>query len=329
MNRLGREENTALVDIVIVNWNAGSLLKTCLQALAESTIVERLNVVVVDNASSDQSLQAIGAPRIHFEIIRNATNRGFAAACNQGAASSQAPYILFLNPDVRVKPETLGTVLSYFEDPRQSRVGIMGIRLLDRHGDTARCCARRPTTASFLEYALFLDRIAPKMFPPHFLMEWDHLDTRPVPQVMGAFLIIRRDLFTAANGFDERFFVYYEDLDLCLRVIDAGHEVVHFAQAAAVHDGGGTTEAVKDRRLFLATSNRVRFMHKWHGLMPALLLIMLTALAEMPIRLIRAASTRSFREVKLTLRGAWIFWSNIPRLVISLIGAQRVRSQLH
>src|SRR5262249_14694350 len=143
---------------------------------------------------------------------------------------------------------------------------------------------RRPTIAAMLLRTLFLDRIVPRAVPPHFMTEWDHLDTRPVDQVMGAFLMVRRELFGRAGGFDQRFFVYYEDLDLCLRASDDGHAVVHFAGATAVHDGGGTTSPVKDRRLFYETTSRVRFMHKWHGVASAGALAALIALVELPLR---------------------------------------------
>lgn len=308
----------AAIDIVIVNWNAGKLLKTCLAALADSSIAGQLDVVVVDNASTDGSARDLAVPGLRSKVIYNASNRGFAAACNQGASVGQAPYLLFLNPDVRVDRETLARALHYMNDTRLSRTGVIGVRLLDRSGRTARACARRPTAAALLHRTLFLDRLAPRLFSTHFLIEWDHLDTRPVAQVMGAFLMIRRDLFVAVGGFDERFFVYYEDLDLCLRVADSGYQVVHVAQATAVHDGGGTTSAVRDRRLCYEATSRVRFIHKWHGLMPALLLVALITFVELPMRFIRAVFSRSPREVWLVLRGACLFQGGLPHLLLTL-----------
>ncbi len=242
------------VDIVIVNWNAGALLRDCVAALDASAMAPRLNVTVVDNASTDGSADNCPIAGLRLSVIRNAENRGFAAACNQGAAAGHAPLLLFLNPDARVESHAIAQALDFLAEPAQAATGIVGIRLVDRQGRTSRTCARRPTVAAMLLRTLFLDRIVPWAVPPHFMTEWDHLDTRPVDQVMGAFLMIRRDLFARAGGFDERFFVYYEDLDLCLRAIDHGHAVMHFAKASAVHDGGGTTSPVKDRRLFYETT---------------------------------------------------------------------------
>lgn len=312
-------EYAASIDVVIVNWNAGALLQTCVAALTGSSIADKLNVIIVDNASTDNSTQAIGGSELRLSVIHNATNRGFAAGCNQGAAVGSAPYILFLNPDVRVEQNTLEKALSYIDAPGHDQIGVVGVRLLDRTGRTARNCARRPTEASLLAQALFLDRILPRTFPPHFISDWDHLDTQAVDQVMGAFLMIRRDLFIAEKGFDERFFVYYEDLDLCMRVTDAGYSVMHLAEAAAVHDGGGTTNAVKDRRLCYGATSRVSFMHKWYGFMPALLLIVLISLFEMPIRFFQAALARSLYEGWLVMRGACMFWRGLPSLLLALL----------
>ena len=312
-------EYAASIDVVIVNWNAGALLQTCVAALTGSSIADKLNVIIVDNASTDNSTQAIGGSELRLSVIHNATNRGFAAGCNQGAAVGSAPYILFLNPDVRVEQNTLEKALSYIDAPGHDLIGVVGVRLLDRTGRTARNCARRPTEASLLAQALFLDRILPRTFPPHFISDWDHLDTQAVDQVMGAFLMIRRDLFIAEKGFDERFFVYYEDLDLCMRVTDAGYSVMHLAEAAAVHDGGGTTNAVKDRRLCYGATSRVSFMHKWYGFMPALLLIVLISLFEMPIRFFQAALARSLYEGWLVMRGACMFWRGLPSLLLALL----------
>lgn len=316
------QAHTPSIDVVIVNWNAGALLQTCVAALAGSSVVNKLNVVIVDNASTDDSTRAVGGSQLRLGVIHNATNRGFAAGCNQGAAIGSAPYILFLNPDVRVERKTLEKALDYIDAPSHHQIGVVGVRLLDRTGRTARSCARRPTKAALLAHTLFLDRILPRTFPPHFISDWDHLDTQAVDQVMGAFLMIRRNLFMAESGFDERFFVYYEDLDLCMRVADGGYSVMHLAEAAAVHDGGGTTSAIKDRRLCYGATSRVSFMRKWYGLMPALLLIVLISVFEMPIRFFQAALARSLYEGWLVIRGACMFWRELPSLLLTLLSAQ-------
>jgi hypothetical protein len=144
----------------------------------------------------------------HLDLVRNSDNRGFAAACNQGAGRGTAPYLLFLNPDVRARPDAVAKARSYLDDPSHCDIGIIGAQLLDAEGRVQRSCARTPTVAALLLRSMFLERLCPGLVPPHFMREWDHRDTRPVDQVMGAFLMVRRQLFEALQGFDERFFLY-------------------------------------------------------------------------------------------------------------------------
>jgi GT2 family glycosyltransferase len=302
------------IDIVIVNWNSRALLRECLAALDRSTIAERLSVIIIDNASTDGSADGLAARRVGVDLVFNTENCGFAAACNQGAARGGAPIVLFLNPDVAVEPDTVESAARYLDDPVHCGVGILGVQLLDLGGRVQASCARAPTAAALLLQTLFLDRICPALVPRHFLTEWDHGDTRPVDQVMGAFLMIRRALLDELRGFDERFFLYYEDVDLCLAARQAGSAVVHFAAARAVHRGGGTTAAIKDRRLFHLASSRVVYTAKRHGRIAAIVLVMLILCFEMPIRWLHATVARSPSEGWLVIRGMVLFWRNLPRL---------------
>lgn len=302
------------VDIVIVNWNSRSLLRACVAALDQSAITEMLSVIIVDNASIDGSTDALVAPRVRLDLVLNRENRGFAAACNQGAERGSAPYLLFLNPDVRVGPDTVASAARHLDDPINSGVGILGVQLRDANDQVQASCARTPTVATLLLHTLFLDRVFPALIRPHFLTDWDHGDTRPVDQVMGAFLMIRRTLFEQLAGFDERFFLYYEDVDLCLAARQAGWAVVHYAGAQAIHIGGGTTAAIKDRRLFYLVNSRVEYAAKRHGRLAAVALIVFILLFEMPIRWLHATVTRSPREGWLVVRAAATFWRNLLKL---------------
>jgi hypothetical protein len=307
------------VDVVIVNWNSGSHLCECLVALDRSTNPNALNVIIVDNASTDGSATGLRTEQIRCDLLSNRENYGFAIACNQGAKRGSAPFILFLNPDVRVKPDAVIGAARYLNNPAHSGVGIVGIQLLDRDGHVQRCCARAPTAVTLLLRAMFLDRLCPALVPPHFLIGWDHGDTRPVDQVMGAFLMIRRPLFEKLGGFDERFFLYYEDVDLCLAARQAGSTVVHYAAAQAYHVGGGSTGAVKDRRLFHLANSQVEYAAKHHGRLTAMVLMVLILCVEMPVRWFHAVVTRSPAEGCLVSRGMGLFWRNLPKLARRIV----------
>src|SRR5215510_1939765 len=303
------------VDVIIVNWNSRSLLRECVAALDQGAAAERLNIIVIDNASTDGSTEGLSGQRAVLDLVLNRENRGFAAACNQGARRGTAPFLLFLNPDVRVKHDTVASATRYLSDPAHSGVGILGVQLLDMEGRVQRSCARAPTAATLLLQTLFLDRLCPAWVPPHFLTEWDHCDTRPVDQVMGAFLLIRRELFEELGGFDERFFLYYEDVDLCMAARRTAWSVVHYAGAQAFHEGQGTTSAVKDRRLFHHASSRVEYCAKYHGRLSAIVLVVLLLGVEMPVRWLHATITGSPKDGWLVIRGMALFWRNLANLL--------------
>ncbi|TXM97051.1 glycosyltransferase family 2 protein [Methylobacterium sp. WL64] len=304
-----------ILDVVIVNWNGGALLGACLASLAAVQEAAAVQVIVVDNASRDGSADDLPALPRPLRLIRNAENRGFGRACDQGAAAGEAPAILFLNPDTQVAPDALRVALDALSaDPR---TGIVGARLVDPDGRTARSCARAPTGLGLLGRALALDRLG--LVRPHFLVEWDHADDRAVGQVMGAFLMIRRDLFAALGGFDPRFFVYWEDADLCTRARAAGFAVRHVAGAVAHHVGQGTTRQVRARRLFYVLRSQILYAHKHHGRVAALALTLASFGAQVPLRLLLALARRSPQEAAEVLRAAGLLAAALPGLAPQLL----------
>lgn len=280
---------TRVIDIIIVNWNGGDALAQCIASIKnhENGFVRR--VVVVDNASTDGSVETLSlTSEIEFKVFCNSENRGFGKACNQGARDSESEYILFLNPDAVLRSDSLAPVVAFMSDPKNAKVGIVGAKLIDEYGKTQRSCARFPTSKSIFIQAAGLDRIAPRLFHSHFILEWDHEDIRSVDQVMGAFLMIRRSLFEELGGFDERFFVYYEDVDLCLRVHQRGFEVVHLPEAVAVHRGCGTTAAIPDTRLFLLWRSRILYAGKHFSRLALVWVLLATLAVEPAVRVIYA-----------------------------------------
>ena len=299
----------ACVHVVIVNWNSGAQLRECLQsfaAIADDGVATR--VTVVDNASTDASSEGLEAP-VPLEVVRNADNRGFGAACNQGAAGSDAEFLLFLNPDTRLMPGNLAEPVRYLHSPDRERVGIVGIQLVDEDGRIARNTARAPTPWSMAGNSVGLDRLMPRLFPPHFVAEWAHDETRTVDQVMGAFFFVRRSLFGALGGFDERFFVYFEDLDLSVRARARGWSSVYLATARAFHRGQGTTEGATARRTFYFCRSRVLYARKHFGALGALAVTLAAFALEPLVRL--AAAPRSAGS---TLRAFALLWRDLPNL---------------
>lgn len=303
----------ASLDIVIVNWNTGECLKDCLDSIAGAAAgIDLHRVMVVDNASRDFSQEGIKTGGIPLRVLVNPVNRGFAAACNQGAQGSDAGYLLFLNPDTRLGENSLRLPLNFMEDPRHQDVGIVGIQLADEAGRVARTCAYFPTPGWFLAKSLGLNRIFPGLLPRHFMTEWDHRESREVDQVMGAFFLVRRSAFEALGGFDQRFFVYFEDADFALRAKQAGWRSFFLASAQAYHKGGGASAQAKAARLFYSLRSRVLFAYKHFSPAAATAVLLETTLLEPISRVVWALARASWGEVRETLKGFGLFWRGLP-----------------
>ena len=294
------------VDIIIVNWNAGDQLYHCLNSIAEvnsfhTNQTEISNVIVVDNASIDESLNKINKISLPLQVICNSSNRGFAAACNQGAITTTSDYILFLNPDTVLFDQSINISIDFMEKPENRKIGICGIQLVDELGKTSFTCSRFPSTQRIIGTAFGLQRLFPSLINKQLMVDWDHHEDREVDQVMGAFFLIRRDLFIKLNGFDERFFVYYEEVDLALRAKQEGWSSHFISSAQAFHKGGGTTENVQGIALFYYLRSRILYCYKHFDFLPATLALIVTFTVELISRLLRAFFSLSIKQVMSVL----------------------------
>ncbi len=249
-------------DIIIVNWNAGGQLRRCLQSIAAYGEPFVGRVVVVDNASTDGSIDAVADLDLPLEIIRNRENHGFARACNQGAALCDASYLLFLNPDTELYEDSLSVPLRFMEEEKNSKVGICGIQLVDKHGKVARTCARFPSFKRLIAESIGLNRLSIFAGAGMHMKDWSHDTSRQVDQVIGAFFLVRKGLFQELAGFDERFFVYFEEVDFSFRAKESGRKSWYLAGTSAFHEGGGTSRQVKVHRLFYSIRSRLLYSFK-------------------------------------------------------------------
>lgn len=261
-------------DIVIVNWNSGDQLKECVESVKKSSFDNSIlnKVVVVDNDSKDDSLEL--AQRLNYdklEIIKNSENLGFGKACNLGAKNSQSDFILFLNPDAMVYEDTFHKLFDYIEKNDNSDVVVYGAQLISDDGNIQRTCARFPNLSNFLVKVLGLNKINSKYFETYHLEEWNYNETKQIDHVIGAFYVIKREIFNSINGFDERYFVYFEDLDLSKRVYDSGYKTIYLSEVQAYHKGGGTSEQVKALRFFYSTRSSLIYSFKHLGIFKSII----------------------------------------------------------
>jgi|SRR5450759_381047 GT2 family glycosyltransferase len=308
-----------LLSIIIVNWNASALLAEVVASLAQYHYGLVSSVIIVDNASTDDSLAQVEALQnlpFQLEIVRNTDNRGFGAACNQGAMLDASEYLLFLNPDTRLFENTLSVPIAFMQDRMNQDVGIVGIQLLDEQNRIARSCARFPTLGIFTAQALGVNRLPGLRHLNTHMVDWAHDETRTVDHVIGAYYLMRRSLFNSLGGFDERFFVYLEDLDLSLRARQAGWRSVYLTGVQAFHVGGGTSAQVKAARLFYSLRSRLLYGFKHFSVAKAWGLLFITLAVEPWIRLGFALLRGSWRDASHTLQAYVLLIKSLPEVLL-------------
>ena len=300
--------NPKAVDIVIVNWNAGAQLMRCLQSIRSSAAHAHCTVRVIDNGSSDGSLEQAEAAFEGEDVafVRAGANLGFGKACNRGARLGSAEFILFLNPDAELRKDALAQALALLRSPAHARTGICGVQLVDEHGHVARSCARLPNAARMAAHARGLTRRFPRL--GYAMGEWPHDATRQVGHVIGAFYLVRRSLFEALGGFDERFFLYFEDLDFSCRAQRAGWASWYVATAQALHAGGGTSRQIKARRLFYSLRSRLLYARKHFSAVGWACVAAATLVAEPLARLLQALVCLSWASARETTAAYAMLW---------------------
>ena len=312
MKDLNNETTLPDLDIIIVNWNSGDYLYRCLKSITAARNGIRLNkIIIIDNASTDHSLSAIKDINLPIRLIKNNKNIGFAAACNQGARYSKSKYLLFLNPDTKLSKDSLVKSINFMEDPSNKKIGILGVQLIGEEGQILRTCCRIPNLGHFLSKILGLNVIFPHVFKTHYLTDWNHEDSRVVDHVMGSFYLVRRFLFEKLDGFDERFFVYLEDLDFSFRAKKIGYSCYYLSTTKVYHKGGGSSEKDKTKRLFYSLRSRILYGYKHFTWISATILCILTLTIEPLTRIIYSLLRMSLSDISIIIGAYKMLWKEI------------------
>lgn len=262
------------ISIVVVSWNVREELRACLDSILGHETALDLEVLVVDNASSDGSADMVARDFPSVRLIRNSANLGFAKANNQGIALARGRYVLILNPDTLVQHSALERMAEYAD--AHPEVGALGPRLIMENGGIDYRGARRfPTLWSDLRKRL---RLVHPLFGDNAMIEWDHTTSREVELLSGACMLVRREVIDRVGMFDEGFFLFGEDVDWCFRILRDHWKTYYLAEASVVHLGGRSSESVRDRLGLESAKSRHRFFRKAYGPWAALLhrLIILT-----------------------------------------------------
>lgn len=229
-----------MLDILIVNYNTASLLAPMFAACEQATQGLQVRYWVVDNASRDNSVAILRAQFPFAGLEVNAENVGFGRANNQLLRHVQGDYVLLLNTDAFVQPETLQRTLAYMD--AHPRCGVLGVKLVGRDGALQPSCRYFPTPWNVFLARTGLGRFFPKTRMVDD-MEWDHASVRECDWVPGCYYLVRRQVLDQLGLFDPRYFLYYEEVDHCKRVKEAGWQVVYYPHTSVVHIGGESAKS--------------------------------------------------------------------------------------
>jgi N-acetylglucosaminyl-diphospho-decaprenol L-rhamnosyltransferase len=255
------------VDAVIVSYNNRGTLRACVHPLLR---LEGVAVTVVDNASPDASLEAVS--ELPVRAVQAGRNAGFGAGCNLGAVGGRAPLILLLNPDTEVQDGALERMIEVFDADADGAVVLLGPRLVAADGSLMHSMRRYQRVSSTWARAFYLHRLFPRArWANEIVARAEAYDVPATPEwVSGACMLVRRVAFEGVGGFDERFFMYCEDEDLCRRLRAAGGEVRYEPSAVVAHRGGHS--APRASLYGVLARSRIAYARKHDGRRSAALL---------------------------------------------------------
>ncbi len=252
------------LSVVIVNWNTGRLLAECLRSLAAdlaATSALDAEVIVVDNASTDRSIEALDGRFPGVRCIRNSENTGFARATNQGIRLSRGRHLLLLNPDTEVKPGAISAMVRFLES--RGDAGAVGPMLLNTDGTLQTSAYPEPTILREAWRLSYLDRLWP--VGAYDMGSWPADTPRQVDVLTGACLMLPRVALDECGLLEERFFIYSEDQDLCRRLRRRGWRLFWLPSAQVVHHGGRSTRQVKAEMFVRLYREKVSYFRMHHG----------------------------------------------------------------
>lgn len=259
------------LSVIIVNYNTCALLRNCLQALQRAEREAAYEIIVIDNASRDGSVEMVAQKFPDVTLIKNSSNAGFAAANNQGLRRARGEYLLLLNSDTEVRPGALEHCVEFFL--AHPKAGIVGCKLLNADGSMQPSCESFPSLSNLFFENFFLEKIFPqnRLFARRALSFFTYTHALRVDYVKGAFLMIRRQTFKDIGLLDARFFFYAEEMDWCYRARQKGWQVYFTPGGEVLHHGGQSSDPVAPAMFVQLQRARCQFYRKHHNALSSFL----------------------------------------------------------
>lgn len=261
------------VSICIVNWNTKELLRDCLNSIKERTAGLTCEIIIVDNDSRDESVQMVKSDYPECLIVERKENLGFARGNNEAVKNASGKYIFYLNPDTELITNAIYGMFIFLE--KNADFGAVGCKLVTSDGEIQFTCARTfPTPFNQFSLLAMLNRLFPRsrQLSTVEMEYWDHTDSREIDCLSGACIMARKHIIDGLNGFDDAFFMYAEDVDLCYRIRSEGWKIYYLAEERIFHHEGASSKK-KANRHFSAIMQRVSncyFFTKHFGRIKAL-----------------------------------------------------------
>ena len=227
------------ISIIIVTYNNENTIQECINSILDKDFKD-IEIIIVDNSENNKTINSIKSIKSDkIFIIKSEENLGFAKGCNLGAKNAKGKYLLFLNPDT-IFINNVCVLLKNFLD-KNNKCAIVGPQIINPFNkDIEKTCRNLPNFLTLILQSFGLDRFSGYYILNHF----SHNETKQVEQVIGACLFINRKIFNELNGFDERFFIYFEEVDLCKRALESGYKIYFYPQAKILHLSGSSCENI-------------------------------------------------------------------------------------
>lgn len=253
------------ISIGLASWNTCGLLDHCLQSIYDTAGDMDIEVIVVDNASSDGSPEMVADKYPQVRLIRNRVNMGFAAASNIAFKHSQGRHFVLLNTDTVVLDGAFQAMMAFMDS--HTDAGIVGCKLLNGDGSLQRSCSAFPSPLTELWDSLYLSKLFPKsrIFASYSMTYWDFNQTREVDFAGGSCLMVRREAIEEVGLLDEDYFMYTEEADWCYRMWQHDWKVYYYPEAKIIHLGGRSSRKYGSDLLLQLYVSRNRFIGKHSG----------------------------------------------------------------
>ncbi|HDL17731.1 MAG TPA: glycosyltransferase family 2 protein [Bacteroidetes bacterium] len=260
-----------ILSTVIVTYNHENDIKTCLTSLGDHLSIRPAEIIVVDNHSQDRTIAAVEDKRfrlkaksLQLRILRNSTNTGFTHASNQGLRMAGGKFVLLLNPDTQITPQSIEKMIHFLSN--NPNAGAVAPQLHYPDGSIQPSCRRFPQYRYLLSEAFGLNRLFPKtkLFNGWRMGDFDHTATRDVDQPQGACLLLTKSIGEQIGWLDERFVMFFSDVDFCRRIKQIGKKIYFYSKSTVVHRKGSSIYNRRTKMIRQSHQDFIRYFLKWY-----------------------------------------------------------------